>query len=956
MHRLLKRQVKHTYGKDFDFELLDTKTKKLLKKVEKAYHETDKEKRFLDHIIEMNSNELNEAYKTIAKHNESLKVEVHEKEYLLHQYIEAMDTTLIVSKADTEGIITYVNDIFCKLSEYTREELMGKPHSIVRSKNMKSEVFQDLWDTIQSKKTWKGTLENCTKNGRPYYVDATIYPLLDTNGKIIEYIAIRYDVTERVLSSKELDKQRRHGKAIFDNQQNIVLTMTRKDGIGNVNNNFLTFLGYESLECFQKKYKCICELFIEGDGLLKPSKGSFNWADPVLKNPNMQHKAVLLDKHGQEHTFTVSVTTVDFDDESFMIGSFTDITELEIAIEIAEASIQSKADFMANMSHEIRTPMNSIVGFLELMNNTTLNTKQKQYLSFMQNSTQMLLAIVSDILDFSKIESGNLVLDLIEVNPFIDLESSISAFSTKARKKDISLMVNIDSSISECIRIDKLRVMQVLNNLISNALKFTPNEGTISVEIKQITKKDKMETIRFSVTDTGIGIAENRLSEIFKSFVQEDGSTARNFGGTGLGLSISASLCELMSTCLRVESTQGRGSKFYFDLDTQDCAVDSPLSSQIDNLPIYVVMHDKEIYDSILRQLTNFKISFSTIHLDNMVLDSKNRHTVILFESNHYDSQSMDMHNIILVNDSDEAIKFASMHKNIHHINNYAESPSVLYNVLGETNNWSMQSSMFENEQFDLSILVAEDYELNRILISEILQIYNITPTFAINGKEAIEKASAYNYDIIFMDINMPVLNGIEATKEIRELGIDTPIIALTANALEGDKERYLSEGMNDYISKPIELELLVEILKKYSSSSSHKNEKEPVAIKENDNQEMCDEIINNITAAQKKMNFSVAIIKKLFDSFVVSGRESIIVMQDALENDDIETIQDKAHAIRGSSLFLFFDELSELCRVLEYEEDVEYEKIILELKTKISFLFKNKNKILARLSKSNES
>jgi len=957
MHRLLKRQLKHSYGKNFNFEDLDTKTKELLSRVNDEYHEIDKEKRFLDHTIEINSQELNEAYRTIEKHNASLKVEVNEKESILNQYKEAIDTTLIVSKTDTRGIITYVNDIFCELSGYTREELIGKSHNVVRSKNTKPEVFANLWKTIQSKKIWEGTLENTKKSGEAYYVEATVYPLLDTQGEILEYIAIRYNVTDRILASNALRKEERKSNAIFSNQQNIVVTMTYQDGIIKANNNFLTFLGYKNLEEFKKVHTCICELFVQGEGLLEPSTKTFNWADPILENPDKQHKAVICGKDGSEHTFVVSVIEVDLDDESFLIASFTDITELRIAIEIAEASIQEKSDFMANMSHEIRTPMNSIVGFTKLLKNTSLDAKQKSYLDFMENSTHMLLSIVNDILDFSKIENGKLALDMTEINPFFELQNAIATFNSKAREKDISLKIELDSRIGECIQIDQLRVVQILNNLIGNALKFTSNEGTVAVNIEVLKQEKSMQMLRFSVSDTGIGIAEDRLGEIFKSFVQEDGSTTRNFGGTGLGLSISSSLCELMQSELIVESTQGEGSTFYFDLSVKTCISESTLSSQIkDTLPLYVVMDDKPIYTSVLRQLTNFKLSFTTIFLENIILEGKEVYTIIMFDYLHYDNETMKNHNIVLIDESKEAEKLVKIYKNIHHINTYEECPSQLYNVLANLGRWGVETTTLEKEQFDLSVLVAEDYEINRILIKEIMGIYNIVPDFALNGEEAVQKASSNTYDIIFMDINMPVLNGIDATKALRKLKITTPIVALTANALEGDKEHYISQGMDDYLSKPIEIDTLVSILKKYTSDEVIKSDTKLLLDDKIDKKPIeYEEIISNILIAKEKMHFSIAIMKKLFDSFVVSSHETMDKLVNSVNNKDIENIKIHAHAIRGSALSLHFNEIGELCRILEYDDSIDYQGISQELKVHIDLLYTKKTELLAMLAEKEE-
>ncbi len=208
---------------------------------------------------------------------------------------------------------------------------------------------------------------------------------------------------------------------------------------------------------------------------------------------------------------------------------------------------------------KIRTPMNGIIGFTDLLFKSNLDAKQREFTEYIKNSTNVLLDIVNDILDFSKIESGHLELDLTPTNPFIDLRSAMTIFKSQASQKSISFIVNIDSSISECLLMDKLRVIQILTNLVNNAIKFTPEDGRVDMSAKLLEKSDGRERILFSVEDTGIGIPEDRVDTIFHSFIQADSSTTRNFGGTGLGLSIAGSLCRLMGSELKVEECRGRG-------------------------------------------------------------------------------------------------------------------------------------------------------------------------------------------------------------------------------------------------------------------------------------------------------------------------------------------------------------------------------------------------------------
>ena len=959
MNRLLKRQLKHVYGSDFDLNSFDRKTLELLKYIEETYDESDKEKRLLDHTIQLNSEELMQAYKAIEKHNISLKDEVDEKNTLLQQYKDAIDATLIVSKTDTKGIITYVNDIFCEMSGYRREELLGQPHSIVRSPNIDKSLFEDLWKTIQNKKIWQGIIENKTKNGDSYYVDATIFPLMSTKGVILEYIAIRHDITARIETEKNLDKAHRYSQYLFDEQENIVMTIQKDKGILNVNRNFLEILGYSTLDDFKAIHQCICELFVKKEGYLHPNM-SHHWSETVLAHPEKQHKVIIANQNSQDRIYTVLVKEVNFDENSFIIASFTDVSELELARELAEESEKAKTQFMANMSHEIRTPMNGIVGFTHLLMKSKLNVKQKQYIELIEHSTQTLLRIINDILDFSKIESGHLELDLTDVNPFVDLRNSISIFSSKAREKDISFQVNIDSTIKECIRIDELRVTQILSNLISNAIKFTPEDGVICIDLSHHSMKENKEVILFSVSDTGIGISSDRIEQIFHSFIQADTSTTRNFGGTGLGLSISASLCELMGTKLEVESKEGEGSRFFFKLESEICKPETTLARQVQNPPIYILHHTKPIYNDVIYQLDNFGVVFKPTTFEELIFMGDNEHIVISFDYRQYKPLSTLTKKIILIDDHQEAFALSEKERTIYHIGFFEECPSVLYNAILELDLLKSPNikNTAEKTHFSLTVLVAEDYEINRILIDEMLQNFGIEADFVLNGREAAEKILQKTYDIIFMDINMPEVNGIEATKMIRKRNIQTPIIALTANALEGDKEYYLSQGMDNYISKPVDIEVLYNVLKQYAGkeNTEHGNQKKLLleGVSE-ENSISDDEIIDAILEAKERMYFSIPIMKRLFETFVSGAYTSAQELLDAAEKNDRALVKINAHGIRGSALSLNFTEIGELCRMLEYGEkidpEINYLSLAKELNQKIAQIHNIKNTILARLT-----
>jgi len=972
MNRLLKRQLKYSFGKDFNIDDFDEKMRDFIGRVERAYEAFDSEKKFLEHTIKINSEELTEAYETIEEYNLSLKDKISEKKLIFQQYTQAIDASFLVSKTDKNGIITYANKLFCEVSKYSKEELIGKPHSIVRHKSVPSSLFKDLWETIKRKEIWRGQIKNRDKSGNRYFIYATIFPLVDKSGEILEYIAIGNNITERVELENRLKKQEKYTKLLFNSQESIVFTLTKEAGVLDVNRKFLETFGFESFFDFKEKYNCISELFIEKEGYLKNRSLLDNhWVDEVLSSPDKTHKAIIKDKYEMERIYSVHVNSVEFENENFLIASFTDITELEYARELAIASEKAKSEFMANMSHEIRTPMNGIIGFTDLLFKSNLDTKQRQFTEYIKNSTTVLLDIVNDILDFSKIESGHLELDLTPTNPFIDLRSAMTIFKSQASQKNISFIVRIDPSINECLMMDKLRVIQILTNLVNNAIKFTPEDGTVDMSAKLVKREKNRDRILFSVTDTGIGIPKDRIKTIFKSFIQADSSTTRNFGGTGLGLSIAGSLCNLMGSELKVESQEGKGSRFYFEVEFEHCNSTPTLANSVkSDIPIYLIDSDKKIHQDILIQLEHFGLKPIQISFEDLICSSISKDAIIItFNYKQYKPLLNISSRVILVDSSKEAFRLARDEDIIYHIGLFEEAPSILYNaILNYTSSdlkkieHKKEEDKEEKEQSknrEIEALVVEDYEMNRILIEEMLVSFKIAPDFALNGKEAIEMVEKSRYDIIFMDINMPVMNGIDATKILRERGIDTPIIALTANALEGDREKYLASGMNDYLSKPIDIKDLENILENYLGDNKQKKIVDKKKKREDGLDLNIDMFVNHLKQAKDEMRFSVTIVVKLFKSFVENAIKNLQELIPAVESGEKDTIYKSAHALRGIALALRFKEIVDICEKIEYgikedREDIDYRALSTKLEEYIAYIKRYRDVIIDKLKSLN--
>jgi len=735
MNELLARQLKQSFGETFNQDNLSDEMKHFITQVQDSYTSFTHENLVLDNTLNTLYKELNEANRNVIKRNNDLyellqkrstdltlqREEVGKAQNLLNQYREAIDSSLIVTITDPEGIITYVNQNFCEISGYSLEETINRSHNLIRHPDTNSEYYKKLWQTIKNKEIWKSTIRNRKKDGSTYYVSMSIIPFLDIEGNIIQYVSIQEDITAKIISQQKLNAEKERTSIIFNHQESAVIISNKKSGIIEANQSFYNQFGFKNYQEFKKKHTCICELFQVEEGYLKQSTPDRYWAEDIFENPKQVHRARIYNKFGELCTFRVHSRYIDLDSEKSILSTFTDISKSEKLRIKAEEAQQAKSEFLANMSHEIRTPLNGIFGFLQLLEATALDHIQKEYVNIAQGSMKTLIDMINDILDFSKIESGKIEINNVETNINHLFKSIYEVFLPVAQNKNINYILEIDPDIHSSFEIDEQLIRQILQNFINNALKFTTENGSVIISVNLVSRQNGTQQIRVSVKDTGIGIPENKLETIMHPFSQADSSTTRKFGGTGLGLSISKSLIELLGSEMHIISAEGKGSTFSFELNTAIC-----------NSPQQII-NDEEIL--------NVK-SQST--MSDLVLDSK------------------------------------------------------------------------KDESFN--ILIAEDYEVNRMFMGMLLNKYDkIKYDFAKNGKEAIQMLNNNPYDIILMDINMPVMNGCDATVIIREeLKLDIPIIALTANALEGDKEKFLNIGMTDYLAKPLEIANLDNLLKKY--------------------------------------------------------------------------------------------------------------------------------------------
>jgi signal transduction histidine kinase/CheY-like chemotaxis protein len=517
------------------------------------------------------------------------------------------------------------------------------------------------------------------------------------------------------------------------------------------------------------------------------------------------------------------------------------IRELQESKNMADRANETKSLFLANMSHEIRTPLNGIVGFTKFLKSTNLNREQDEFVQIIRKSSEDLLSIINDILDISKIENGNITIEEVFFNPMEEFESVIESYAAIASKKDVDFSLWIDPLFaSKLLRSDPGKIKQVLINLISNALKFTDKKGTIDLLIEAIPTENSEEMkVKFSVRDTGIGISKENESKVFEAFTQADSSTSRKYGGTGLGLTISSGLVNALGGALLVESVIGEGSTFSFTLTLAQKSIQRERKKSQMNVAIYAPLevqskdsdHYLEDYLSSCnyRSIIRFKRFeecmnasdklFDVLYIHYDKIDKREfqyiqRHhhahaniVLVVKLNKHHEVQAL---NLDFAQVLYEPITFSKVEKSL-------KSLAPKKRKLIKENQGINSGKPFNN----IHALIVEDNPINQKMIQHTLKNMGITSECADNGQEGLNAymLKSEQYDVIFMDIQMPIMNGVDATKHILEYeknkGLThTPIIAVTANALKGDRERFLAEGMDEYVSKPIDLNKFITVLR----------------------------------------------------------------------------------------------------------------------------------------------
>ena len=806
-----------------------------------------------------------------------------------------------------------------------------------------------LPEEMRNKGDFQEFIGETTIPGRDGWFDITNYPIHledDLRGEI--YI-IR-DISDRKEAESTIRQQKEHLEALVSNSPVAIVTLDLDGGITSYNPAFERLFGYPKEEVLG------CDL----DKILsfRSSGGKKNTLTRrILDGKPAQYIGELQRKDAQ--SVDVEMLGVPVMVEGLMVGAlvmFHDITELIEARRAAEQADYAKSEFLANMSHEIRTPMNGIVGMIDLLLDTEMNGEQFDFLMGARESADALMSVLNDILDFSKIEAGQLDLESVDFDLRMVVEGVVQMLANRAESKGLELVSEIAKNTPPLLKGDPGRLRQILSNLIGNAIKFT-EIGDVSICVEPVEETSNMAVLRFKVSDTGIGISEDRQLAIFERFTQADNSVSRRYGGTGLGLAISKQLVKMMDGEIGVESELGKGSTFWFTIQFEkqsESSVEDFLRQRINFQGLRVLVVDDSIANRMMltRMMENLGSSVCAIP------DGKGAVPMLLeavLEHDPFDLVLLDMQMPGMDGaDTLRAIREESLLKDVkvviltslghqtdpHRLLEMGSSACIykpvkqmqLFDAINEAFGRKSSARRQHKRQFDsqdqsgkredIEILLVEDNPINRQVGETLLRKRGYSVTSVSNGRQAVEAFKQGRCSMILMDVQMPEMDGLEATQMIRSLEREDahiPIIAMTAHAMKGDAERCLEAGMDDYLPKPLDPVQLFKLLQEWGRSVGKSNE---VTSKEVDAVSIPFDphAPINIRAALPRFSNDQQFYLEMIGAFLNAMPQKLDELRQAARAKDVQTLALEAHNLKGVAENFSARKLSDLVVYLEVQ------------------------------------